>query len=208
MDHACVERWRDPAFELVGEEITLSNLLAQVEERRPFFGEDGGVTFSGGEPTLQMDALLAAADALRERGVHVAIETNASSPRFQELAGRSDLLICDLKAISGDLHARMTGADNRLILANLASKIAMTVRVPLIRELNFVPEEREKIHRFLVETRPERVGLLLLHRLGRPKYEALGMAWGAEDLTPPDRDDAEAFRLALERDGLAAEILN
>ncbi|HEY5277189.1 MAG TPA: glycyl-radical enzyme activating protein [Coriobacteriia bacterium] len=208
MDHACVERWRDPAFELVGEEITLSNLLAQVEERRPFFGEDGGVTFSGGEPTLQMDALLAAADALRERGVHVAIETNASSPRFHELAGRSDLLICDLKAISGDLHARMTGADNRLILANLASGIAMTVRVPLIRELNFVPEEREKIHRFLVETRPERVGLLLLHRLGRPKYEALGMAWGAEDLTPPDRDDAEAFRLALERDGLAAEMLN
>jgi pyruvate formate lyase activating enzyme len=118
------------------------------------------------------------------------------------------MLICDLKAVSGDLHARMTGADNRLILANLASGIAMTVRVPLIRELNFVPEEREKIHRFLVEIRPERVGLLLLHRLGRPKYQALGMAWTAEDLTPPDRDDVEAFRQALERDGLAAEILN
>lgn len=102
----------------------------------------------------------------------------------------------------------MTGADNRVILANLASGIAMTVRVPLIRELNFVPEEREKIHRFLVEIRPERVGLLLLHRLGRPKYQALGMAWTAEDLTPPDRDDVEAFRQALERDGLAAEILN
>ena len=210
-DHACVERWRDPAFERVGEELTLPDLLAQVEERRPFFGRDGGgggVTFSGGEPTLQMDALLAAADALRERGVHVAIETNASSPRFHELGGRCDMLICDLKAVSGDLHARMTGADNQLILANLASGIAMTVRVPLIRELNFVPEEREKIHRFLVEMRPERVGLLLLHRLGRPKYQALGRAWTAEDLTPPDRDDVEAFRLALERDGLAAEILN
>jgi pyruvate formate lyase activating enzyme len=210
-DHACVERWRDPAFERVGEELTLPDLLDQVEERRPFFGRDGGgggVTFSGGEPTLQMDALLAAADALRERGIHVAIETNASSPRFHELAGRCDLLICDLKAVSGDLHARMTGADNQLILANLASGVAMTVRVPLIRELNFVPEEREKIHRFLVEVRPERVGLLLLHRLGRPKYQALGRAWTAEDLAPPDRDDVEAFRQALERDGLAAEILN
>ncbi len=207
-DHACTDRWRDPAFERVGEEITLADLLDQVEERQTFFGVDGGVTFSGGEPTLQMDALLAAADALRERGVHVAIETNASSPRFPELAGRCDMLICDLKAVSGDLHARMTGVDNRMILANLASGMVMTVRVPLIRELNFVPLERERIHRFLVDTRPERVGLLLLHRLGRPKYEALGMAWRAEDLTPPDRDDVEAFRLALERDGLTAEILS
>ena len=208
-DHGCVERWRDPAFERVGEEIALRDLLDQVEERRSFFGSGGGgVTFSGGEPTLQMDALLAATDALRERAVHVVIETNASSPRFHELAGRCDMLICDLKAVSGDLHARMTGAGNRVILANLASGIPMTVRVPLIRELNFVPEEREKIHRFLVEVRPERVGLLLLHRLGLPKYRALGMAWTAEDLTPPDREDVEAFRQALERDGLAAEILN
>ena len=98
--------------------------------------------------------------------------------------------------------------DNHRILANLASGLAMTVRVPLIRELNFEPSERERIGRFLAEVRPERVGLLLLHRLGRPKVEALGLAWAAEDLTAPDRDEVEAFRLALERDGLVAEILN
>lgn len=207
-DHACVERWCDPAFERVGEQISVGQIVEQVEARRPFFGKDGGVTFSGGEPTLQMDALLEAADALRGRGVHVAIETNASSPRFRELAGRFDLLLCDLKAVSADLHARMTGADNQVILANLSSGIRMTVRVPLIRELNFVPEEREEIHRFLVQARPERVGLLLLHRLGLPKYRALGITFEGDDLTPPDRDDVEAFRLALERDGLAAEILN
>jgi pyruvate formate lyase activating enzyme len=206
-DHACTDRWRDPAFERVGEEVTLAELLAQVEERRPLFG-GGGVTFSGGEPTLQMDALLEAADALRARGVNVAVETNASSPRFRELDGRVDTLICDLKAVTSDLHVRMTGVDNRSILANLASGLVMTVRVPLVRELNFEPSERERIGRFLAEVRPERVGLLLLHRLGRPKYEALGMAWGAEDLTPPDRDDVEAFRMTLERDGLVAEILN
>ena len=208
-DHACTDRWSDPAFERVGEEISLEALLAQVEERRPLFGPSGGgVTFSGGEPTLQMDALLAAADALRERGISVAVETNASSPRFRKLEGRVDTLICDLKAVDSDLHVRMTGVDNQRILANLASGLAMTVRVPLIRELNFEPAERERIGRFLAGVRPERVGLLLLHRLGRPKYEALGMAWTAEDLTPPDRDEVEAFRLVLERAGLVAEILN
>jgi pyruvate formate lyase activating enzyme len=208
VDHTCVEQWRDPAFERVGQEVSLAELLAQVDERRPFFGGTGGVTFSGGEPTLQMDALLEAAGALRARGVHVAIETNAASPRFRELEGRSDLLLCDLKCVSADLHARMTGADNPAILANLSSGIGMTIRVPLIRELNFVPAEREKMRRFLGKARPERVGLLLLHRLGRPKYQALGMAWEAEGLTAPDRDDVETFRLALERDGLLAEILN
>jgi len=59
-----------------------------------------------------------------------------------------------------------------------------------------------------VQARPERVGLLLLHRLGLPKYRALGITFAGDDLTPPDRDDVEAFRLALERDGLAAQILN
>jgi len=208
-DQACTDRWRDPAFERVGEELGLDALLAQVEERRPLFGPaGGGVTFSGGEPTLQMDELLTAADALRARGVSVAVETNASSPRFRELDGRVDTLICDLKAVDSDLHARMTGVDNHRILANLASGLAMTVRVPLIRELNFERAERARIGRFLAEVRPERVGLLLLHRLGRPKYEALGSAWTAEDLTPPDREEVEAFRQALERDGLVAEILN
>ena len=207
-DRACIDRWRDPAFELAGCDIPTAEIIAETEQRRALFGDDGGVTFSGGEPTLQMDALLKAAKILRQRGIHVAVETNASSPRFSELPGNFDLLICDLKCVTPELHRRIAGTDNSQVLANLASGTKMTLRVPLIAELNFIAEEREKIYDMLMVIKPETVEFLRLHQLGLPKYRALGQVCQAERFNPPTREQAETFCQRLRIGGIAAQVLN
>jgi pyruvate formate lyase activating enzyme len=208
INRPCVSEWRDRAFELAGKEISAAEIVDEAQSRRAMLGKDGGVTFSGGEPSLQMDALLEAAAALREKGIAVAVETNASSPRFHELSGRFDTIICDLKCVSAELHRRITGADNRGALANLSSGSGINLRIPLIRELNFTAEERERIFQFLLRSRPDTVGFLRLHRLGLPKYKALGLSCEAESLTPPERLDVEVYCLRLKEEGIAAEVLN
>ena len=204
----CVNHWHNRNFECCGREITTGELLAEVEARRALFGADGGVTFSGGEPTLQMDALLEAARALCGRGVHLTLENNASSPRFKELEGVFDLLICDLKCVTPELHHRITGADNRQVLENLSSNLEKTIRIPLIKDLNFTEQEREAIYGFLLATRPAAVEFLRLHQLGVPKYVALGQRCPAEKMLPPPPEEVEALCRRLRDSGIATKLLN
>ena len=204
----CVNWWHDRAFELAGREISTAEIVAEVCSRRAMFGTDGGVTFSGGEPTLQMDALLEAARALKTRGIHLTLENNASSPRFAELADVFDLLICDLKAVTPELHRQMTGADNRTVLENLLTAPPKVIRIPLIKELNFTPSEQDAILNFLIKAKPIRVELLRLHQLGLPKYEALERECGATALRPPERGEAENFAERLQTQKIMTQVLN
>jgi len=204
----CVNLWHDRAFELVGKEISTAEIVAEVISRRTLFGNNGGVTFSGGEPTLQMDALLEAAQALKAHGVNLTLENNASSPRFAELAGVFYLLICDLKAVTPELHRQMTGADNRLVLENLMKPLPKVIRIPLIKELNFTPSEQDAMVDFLIKARPARVELLRLHQLGLPKYKALAQECRAAALRPPEREDAEKFAQRLQDQKIITQVLN
>ena len=207
-DRPCINRWHDRAFELAGREITAAEIVAETKERRSLFGDDGGVTFSGGEPTLQMDALLEAARALKKEGIHLAVENNASSSRFAELFTVFDLVICDLKCVTPKLHRAITNAGNRTVLKNLESPWPKVIRIPLIQAVNFTQEEQERMLRFLVHAVPKRVELLRLHQLGLPKYRALGQACPAETWLPPEREAAEKFAQRLKKRGLDAAVIN
>lgn len=207
-DQPCVNRWHDRAFEICGRDISVAAIVAEVESRRTLFGDDGGVTFSGGEPTLQMDALLEAARELKARGIHLTVETNASSPRFAELAEVFDLIIADLKCVTPELHRRLTGSDNRLVLENLKSPLKKVIRIPLIEELNFTAAEQQEMIAFLKQAKPERVELLRLHQLGLPKYEALGIECPAAAMLPPERTAADAFAERLQHHEIIAKTIN
>jgi len=204
----CVNSWHDPAFELSGKDISVSELIEEVMSRRDLFGSDGGVTFSGGEPTLQMDELLEAALALKKLGINLAIETNASSRRFSELNEIFDTLICDLKCVSPELHRLMVSFDNQTVIKNLMAVRGEIIRIPLIEELNFVSKEQDKILGFLTKTSPKRVELLRLHQLGLPKYKALGISCRAEFMQPPKRKDAETFAGRIMDLGINCKVLN
>ncbi|MCK4981623.1 MAG: glycyl-radical enzyme activating protein [Victivallaceae bacterium] len=209
---SCINIWRNRAFELVGTDISKSEIIQDMEQRMAMFGSDGGITFSGGEPTLQVDELLDIAQELKYRGINLTIETNAASPRFKELYDAFDLLICDLKCITPELHYKITGAANDMVVKNISHAVAaginMIIRVPLIEELNFTISERERFYEFFSAVKPARVEFLRLHQLGLPKYKALGQSCPAKKLNPPKEEEVDDFCKSLSSLGIDAKLLH
>jgi len=210
----CVNVWHHPAFERVGKEVPISEIVGCAQRYRPLFGRYGGVTFGGGEPTLQANQLLFAVKALRQKGIHTAMETNAGTPDVQKFVGLVDLLICDLKCISSDKHLQWMEADNRQVLQNLQSmarkQSQLIIRIPFVKGMNDSKEEIEKLRMFLYDLTRQRkylqVEVLRQHHLGEPKYAALGKEYPMLGAQLPGRDEAQGFVNELVRCGIRASL--
>lgn len=94
-------------------------ILGEIERSRPMFFDGGGVTFTGGEPTLQFEALARLLEALKARGVHTALETNGTHPQLPALFPLIDFLILDVKHYDAARHARVIGGGQPQIRRNL-----------------------------------------------------------------------------------------
>jgi len=178
----CVEVCAYEALTLAGKDVTVSELLAEVEKDRIFFDESaGGVTISGGEPFEQLAFLSGFLSGLKERGIRVSLDTSGYTP-FEELVGVSclvDLILYDLKMMDSSKHENYTGVPNDLILDNLMklseTGVPFEVRMPLIAGVNDDVGNIRKTIDFLLclKTKPK-VSLLPYHRGGREKYNRLG----------------------------------
>ena len=210
----CSEVWQHPAFSLVGKEMTIMELVKQATKYRSFFGKDGGVTFGGGEPTLQAKELLLILDELKKEHIHTAMETNTSSPSLSDFYNRVNLLICDLKCVSSHLHQKWIGADNQQVLINLREAAReqkdLLIRIPFITGVNDNVAEMENIIDFLRELAKLRASLsvqvLRLHHLGEPKYRALGREYPMQDVPPPSKEQAEQFIEKMRKHGIDASL--
>lgn len=213
-DVPCVSVWHHPAFERVGKEVPIAEIVGCAKRYRPLFGRRGGVTFGGGEPTLQANQLMFAVKALRQKGIHTAIETNAGTPDVQKFVGLVDLLICDLKCISSDKHLQWMDADNRHVLQNLRSmarkQSQLIIRIPFVKGMNDGKEEIEKLRMFLYDLARQRkylqVEVLRQHHLGEPKYAALGKEYPMRGAQLPERNEAQGFVDELVRCGIRASL--
>ena len=169
---AILPRWRD---------IEARDLVAELIRDRDFFGQDGGVTFSGGECLLQADFLCEALKLLKEEGINTAIDTSGAVPfsAFEKTLPYADLYLYDVKCADSALHERVIGKDNLQILANL-KKLAQSGaeiigRVPIIPDFNDNESELVRIANILIDCGIKRVTLIPYHTLGNHKYESLGL---------------------------------
>jgi len=198
----CVKVWHHPAFEISGKSITPAEILREALTARHMID---GVTLGGGEPCCQMDELLETLDLLKQNHIHTAVESNAGSERYGELLGKVDFLISDLKAVTPERHLRLTGVDNRTVLANLrlaaGRQTDLLIRIPLITGYNTMADELNAIIGFLGVLRTMRsslaVQILPLHHLGEGKYAALRLAEPLAQLAAPDPATAAGLARAL-----------
>ena len=104
--------------------MTSDELLDKAERCRPYWGDKGGITVSGGEPLLQIDFLLDLFKKAKRRGINTCIDT-AGQPftreepffsKFGELCALCDLFLVDIKHIDPAAHKSLTGAANENIL--------------------------------------------------------------------------------------------
>lgn len=174
---ACTTECLAGAREIVGQQMTVTEVMAEIRKDVIFYDESrGGATFSGGEPLMQPDFLLALLNRCRAEGIHTAIDTtcHAKGELMRRVAEATDLLLCDIKHMDSDRHERYTGVPNELILDNLraiakAGK-SMIVRIPIIPGFNDDEANIGNTARF-VQSLPtvDRIDLLPYNRGGLEK---------------------------------------
>jgi pyruvate formate lyase activating enzyme len=173
--------------------------LATILNRQAPLLIDGGVTFSGGEPLMQVEFLEAVLERLE--GLHVAMETCGFAPadKFSQGVRHCDLVLFDLKFVDAESHKRWTGADNRVILENLRRLadlgVPYVIRTPLIPGVTDTETNLRAIAHHVRDLpgRP-RVELLPYNPVAGGKYAACGLEWRPDyDETVPSRTDLTAF---------------
>jgi len=173
--------------------------MDELRKDKTYYGEsNGGVTFSGGEPLLQDEAVLYLARSCREEGIGTALETAGYViwSVFEKVHPWLNLLYFDLKHIDSDLHRQYTGVPIEPILENLRRAGDLfeniIVRIPVVPGVNDKPDIQRRMMAFLAgETAVRNVELLPFHRLGLVKYEGLGMRYAMENVENVQKSDCE-----------------
>jgi len=163
----------------VGRWISVSDLMDELEKDRVFMEESsGGISFSGGEPLQQADALFRFLELSRERNIHSTVDTSgyASKEKMKVVSNLADLILFDLKSTDDGNHHKYTGVSNKKILQNLEVALnggtEVHLRIPLISGFNDSHEEIESMVNYLRPyERLKVVDLLPYHRLGSHKYK-------------------------------------
>ena len=168
----------------------------------------GGFTLSGGEPLMQDRFAARLLAAVKQMGVHTAIETNGFyGDRLTDDELRNiDLVILDMKGFTRAQHERVTGGMHNEDVLELCNRLSalkrpMWLRYVLVPGLTDIPEEMEAIADFGMSLGViERVEILPFHQMGRYKWERLGLDYQLENTEPPTRDGVanavEIFRSA------------
>ena len=189
----CVHACPSGAMEMLGEEISIENLVNELVKDRAYFEKSGGgVTLSGGEPSLQPAFTLELMKALKQAGLSVALDTCGLCPpeTLAELVAEADIVLFDLKLIDEEAHQKWTGVSNTRILSNLqvvkreieasSGSKRLWVRTPLIPGATDSRENIQAIGQHLAEkfgSSAERWELCAFNNLCRDKYARLDMPW-------------------------------
>ena len=121
-------------------ETPIDEIIRMAVSQKAFFGKKGGITFSGGEPTLQAKALIPLFRRLKEQGIHICVDTNGSiwNEDVEELLKLTDLVLLDIKEFNNTRHLQLT--ERRTIGSPF--KMVAIVNWSVIRDGNCVPYSR------------------------------------------------------------------
>ena len=189
-------------IDLKGEskETSIDYIVEQAVSEKPFFGKRGGITFSGGEPTLQAEALVPLFRRLKEQGIHICLDTNGSiwNDAVEELLSLTDLVLLDMKEFDAAQHRLLTERSNEQTLRTAAWLEAHNR--PFWLRYVLVPgySDREADIRALgahfgAYKQLGRIEILPYHTLGVHKYEAMGKPYllkGVKENTPEQLEQA------------------
>ena len=187
-----------------GDEVTADEILKRALRFKPYWGKDGGITISGGEPLLQIDFVIELFKKAKELGINTCIDT-AGNPftkekpffsKFEELMKYTNLLLLDLKEINPARHKDLTGFDNSNIIemAKYLSEInkPVWIRHVLVPEHSDFDEDLDALGDFIdTLSNVDRVEILPYHTLGKFKWENLGIPYSLESISPPSAERIE-----------------
>lgn len=162
-----------PLFSDKAEVVPNDDVVNEIERSRMMFFDGGGVTFTGGEPTLQTDDLIYVLRKVQALGINTAIENNGSSPRLCEISDYVNYMIIDIKHPDDDIHKKYVAHSNKMTIENLI-KLSKTrnqlhIRIPLINHVNTDPEPFAELFKKTDMTNAV-VEILAYHEYGKCKW--------------------------------------
>jgi pyruvate formate lyase activating enzyme len=204
----CAQACPSAALEVIARRWTPDELLGELLKDQAFYETSGGgITFSGGEPMLQVDFLCEVLPRCKEAGLHVALDTCGAVAweRYECVLPWVDLVLLDLKLMDAEQHKSATGVSNDIILENArritARGVPMWIRTPVIPGYTDDVEKICAIGHFIRDALPtvERWDLLAYTNLGKPKYHRLDLPYALEDVPLLTRAEMEVvWQIAVE----------
>lgn len=175
----------------------VDDIVKQSLAAEPMFFDGGGVTFTGGEPTVQFDALKEVLSQLKAYGIGTAIETNGTNPRLPELFDLVDFLIMDFKHHSSEKLKEYTGVGNETVIANIKAasqkRSQLLLRIPLINGFNASKDDAVAFSNVLKPFMKDGFALEVLsyHEYGKDKWLQNGMEYKMQDAFVDETQFAE-----------------
>ncbi|GAA3465293.1 pyruvate formate-lyase-activating protein [Saccharothrix longispora] len=199
-------------FERYGRRVTVEEVVAEIAKYRRFIEvAGGGVTISGGEPLLQPAFTAELLHAVKEMGLHTALDTSGflGARASDELLADTDLVLLDIKSWDPATYRHVTGGEvgPTLEFARRLSDLGtpMWIRFVLVPGLTDDAANVEGIAAFVATLKSvQRVDVLPFHKMGAPKYEAIGLPFRLADTPTPDAELVERVRGQFLAHGLPA----
>jgi pyruvate formate lyase activating enzyme len=207
----CAEACCYEALKVVGREMTVAEVLEEVEKDRAFYRRSGGgITIGGGEPMAQYRFTAELLEAAHQEYLHTALETSGhvAWERLEGVLSYVDLLHFDLKHMDPRKHEEFTGRSNQLILGNLGRLLRVkepqdvVIRIPVIPGCNDSVENIRESAIFVSELGLTQIELIPYHEFGAAKYRQYGMVYQLDDPAPSPESDLESLRRLVESFGL------
>ena len=193
----CMEQCPQSAVRTEGYTSGADEVFRVICKDRIYYEESGGgVTFSGGEPTMQGEFLLELLKRCRAEGIATAMETNGNTPMelVEGLSPYLDTVLVDLKHSEPEKHREFTGVDNRRTIESIKYYVnhnETEVRIPVIPTFNDTPEELQNMLNLLSEVGARHVTLLPYHTFGVSKYKNLDMPYKLEGKEKLEVEDVQ-----------------
>lgn len=172
--------------------MTPEELVNKVKKYKPYFGEEGGITISGGEPLLQQEFVTEVFKLCKAEGINTCLDTSGFGNASDELLEFTDLVILDVKDLDEKRYEGLVGQKidrfNLFLKKCQEKNKKMWLRQVIVPGFNDTPENVLKLKAFAQNLKNiEKIELLPYHDMAKKKYKALGIPYRLEEVKPMDK---------------------
>lgn len=195
----------------VNQEFETDDLVNRILKYKNYYGDEGGVTVSGGEPCCQIDAVTELFKKLKQKGIKTALDTSGyefkyDNPevvkKYDELIKYTDLVLLDIKHINDEDCIKLTGKTNKnqIEFGRYLSDngIHMWIRQVLVPGWTDKKENLIKTRAYIDSLKTvDKVEVLPYHTMGKTKYDNLGIDYRFKEILPPSKEVVEMAKEIL-----------